>query len=356
MEKQHKVFLLIGIVICIGLILNLLFNRQKDSTIKVGVITPLTGFSQEHGQNIANGIKLAYDQLNNSNIELIFEDSKCDAKEGVNAYNSLKVKGVDAIIGTVCSSVTLAIAPLAENDKIVLISATASSLEISKSGEYIFRVYPSDELDASIISDFIKESKIAVASINNDYGTGVLIKLQEKIGNQIVINSKFEFGESDFRSILTKIKSLNPEKIILVGYPENTLDFLKQARELGITQPIIGSSATFTADLFNKNYKDFYFTSPGVSPEGKNSFIESYKNKYNSDPGYPSEYGYDNFLILSEALRNNSNSQLIEKLQKTSVDGATGNVSFDNNGDRVGLKINVYAIEDIKVQCIFNCD
>ena len=357
-KKQNKFYLAIGIVAIILIVFVLIssFNQQEKDIIKIGVITPLTGFSQEHGQNIMKGIELAYSQVNNSKIELIFENSKCDAKEGINAYNFLKIKGVNVIIGTVCSGVTLAISPLAEKDKIVLISATASSPEISNAGEHIFRVYPSDELDAEIISKFVNGKKIAIVSINNDYGEGVLSNLRKKIGNQIILNEKFEFGESDFRSILTKVKFLKPEKIILIGYPDNTLEFLKQAREFDLNQIIIGSSATFTANLLGKKYKNFYFTSPDMSPKGREYFVKSYKSKYNLRPAYPSEYGYDNFLVLAKALQNGSVNQLKKTLYKISTVGATGNISFNDKGDRTDLKIEVYAINDSSMECIFNCD
>ena len=359
--NKTKWWVMIGIVAVIVIALIAVFSVQKpkEEVIKIGVMTPLTGFSQENGQYIRKGIELAYSQIKfkNSKVELIFEDSMCDPKTGISAYHSLRNKGCNIMIGSVCSGVTLAVAPLAEQDKVVFISATASSPEITNAGDYIFRVYPSDELDALTLSNFVKGKNVSVVSINNDYGEGIVEKLEEKLEKKIILKEKFKIGESDFRSILTKIKSSNSQAIILVGYPENTLNFLQQAKELGINKTIVGSTATFTVNLFDKDYPNFYFTSPNIPSKERNFFIELYKMKYGVEPNFPAEYGYDNFLILATALNKTKNvKNLKEELYKTSAFGATGKIGFDSNGDRTGMEMGVYQIRNHKIECVFNCE
>lgn len=361
MKKQNKIYLAIGIVAVLLIATIVIFSNQSkdEEVIKVGVMIPLTGFAQEHGQNVKQGIELAYNQLDEEQkgkIQLIFEDNQCDAKQALSAYNSLKLKGVDAIIGPVCSAVTIAVGPLSNQDKIPFISATSSSPDISNLGKYIYRVYPSDELDAILLTNFSEDfNNISIVSINNDYGQGVLNNVKNRISNKTVLEEKFDYGTQDFRSIITKIKYSKSDLIIFIAYPDNTISFLRQINELGLEKQIVGSSATFTSELFSNPSDKFYFTSPNVNYSLKSTFDEKYEEFYGSYPSYPAEYGFDNFLILSETLR--KNGELKENLYSTSVNGATGRVGFNSKGDRIGLDIGLYKISPSgEFTCLKNCD
>lgn len=117
--------------------------NPAQKTIKVGVITPLTGEAAAWGNWVKNSLNLAKQKTDASSIELIYEDSMCDPKTGVSAYNKLKnTNGVELVTGFVCSSVALAVAPLAEGDGITMITTGASATDLKDAGEHIFNMWP----------------------------------------------------------------------------------------------------------------------------------------------------------------------------------------------------------------------
>lgn len=146
------------------------FSCQEDDTIKIGVILPLTGPASEIGNNILDGITIAseyYDSTSSKKIKLIVEDSKLDAKQAISSANKLvTIDKVDAIIGLASSTEALAVAPICEKNKVVMISSTASTPLLSDAGDYIFRIYPSDVYDSKVLADYAKEIKKNINTVS----------------------------------------------------------------------------------------------------------------------------------------------------------------------------------------------
>lgn len=370
MEKQNKIitgFILILLVIFFTGCNNIENNTiKKDEKIKVGVLSPLSGFAAEHGQNIKEGIEFALKELNITDIELIYEDSMCDPKAGISAYNKLvNIDDVDIIIGNVCSSVTLAIVPLAQKDNVLLLVSASSNPQISSAGDFIFRVYPSDKLDALKLLDFSAEylnsKNIALISLDNDYGKGIsYIILNESRDYNVSINlyEKFGYDVTDFRSIVTKIKSADVDSIILVGYPDDTVEFLETMNQLNLDIPVVSSMATFTTDLFNTKYDfidNFYITSPNLGNE-KELFDLRFKKEYGKLPAFPTEYGYDSIVAINKAIENSNQNEIISirnSLEKINIKGATGDITFDENGDRLGVNIEAFKFNNnYEMKCV----
>lgn len=292
---MKKIFLIL-VVVVIGLVSWKFTVHQNPETksIKIGVITALTGVAAEHGENIQKGIELAKEVLG-SRVELVYQDSVCDPKRAIDAYRKLTGEGIRVIIGMICSGDTLAIAPLAEKDHVVLIASGATSPLISSAGDYVFRVVPSDAKDAALMLSYIKErnfKRISVIYLNNDYGKAIADILKPSLGDRLINIEGYTYADKDFRSLLTK--SRKSEAIVLVGFPDTTALFLKQYRELGMTQTIMGSAGTMTVDLLSLNQdllRNFIISSPDMAPNGRQNFISDYKAKFHRDPGFPSEYG-----------------------------------------------------------------
>jgi branched-chain amino acid transport system substrate-binding protein len=367
MYHMKKKYIIVGIIVAVlgVFLINLVTVRNEDnSPVVIGVLTPLTGFAAEHGQLIKNGIELARKNSPQNNISVVYEDSACDSKAAISAYNKLVTQDkVKTIIGLVCSSEALAISPLAERDGIIIVAAGASSPAVTAAGENIFRVYPSDKEDADLISKYILTnnfSKVALISVNNDYGDAINSQIVANIGNKIIQNEKFSIAQADFRLMLTKAKG-NSDLIVFVGYPNNTPIFLKQKLELGLGQEVIGSAASFTTSLFEMDKKvssNFVFTSPDISPSGSSIFRTAYEVAYNSKPQFPAEYGYDVFLATMEMLKSGRSdvSTMKKALYSMDIVGATGDIKFDKNGDREGVELRVYRLDENKnLSCYFNC-
>lgn len=338
-------------------------KNESTDTIKVGVLLPLSGPIVQSGELIKDGIELAKEKAGKSKIELIYEDTQCDPKKAVSAFNKLvELNKVKVVIGLICSGEAIAVAPLAEEKGVVILDPLGSSPELTNISKNFFRIYPSDQKDSDLISEYIAQNNfhnVGIISINNEYGEAIHKSLTKNLGNRISINEKFNYGNKDFRTFLIKAKAT--DAVILIGYEDTTVTFLQQKDELGMKQLVIGSSATFTAKLLTqtKLNSSFLFSSPDMQPEGRDSFSSLFKNKYKRDSAYPSEYGYDTYITLNTVLKNidtYDESSIRQSLVGSEVSGATGLISFDGNHDRKILPMKLYQINlENNIICKFNC-
>jgi len=217
-----------------------IFGCEKKEEIKIGVMTPLTGESAKYGQDIKRGYDLATEEINEKGgiqgkkLLLIYEDDEGKPDKAVSAAQKLIQRDkVSVILGALWSSPTLAVAPIAEKNKVVLLSSGSSSPKITDAGDYIFRNEISEAYGAKESAKLYFNAgfkKIATIYINNDYGIGVrdiTKEIYEQLGGVVTTSEAFEQDEKDFRTQLLKIKETNPEAILIVSYKEAIL-ILKQ--------------------------------------------------------------------------------------------------------------------------------
>jgi branched-chain amino acid transport system substrate-binding protein len=333
--------------------------KKEPKEIKIGAILPLTGDAAKYGEASKNAIALFIDELNASGgikgkkIKVIYEDDQADPKLGVSAFQKLVTTDkVPVIIGPLPSSVTLAIAPLAEKSKVVILSPASSSPAITNAGDYIFRTVASDLLEGTALANFVynelKLKKVAIIYINNDFGIGLSNSFSnrfEELGGKIVTVESFEQSATDFRSQLSKIKTLNPQAIYMVGYKEMG-NILKQAAELGIkTQflsfamfedPEILKIAGKAAEGLIYSYRSF---DPKSSEEVVKKFANNYKSKYGVEPDIFAGLSFDAARILALAIeKGGSNADGIKSAlyMVKNFPGVTGEITFDKNGDVTG--------------------
>ncbi len=133
-------------------------HMKREKAVIVGAVMPLTGDAASYGTAVREGIELACEEINSRGgingtpIKVVYEDSQANPKQGVSAFQKLvSVNQTEVVVGAVASSVTLAIAPIAERSEVVLISPASSSPKITTAGEFIFRNYPSDELEGRLV-------------------------------------------------------------------------------------------------------------------------------------------------------------------------------------------------------------
>ena len=325
----------------------------ETGPIRIGVSAPLTGDASLWGTESKNGIELALAKLDpkiKDRIQLIYEDSKCDAKTGVDVANKLvNVDKVKYITGEICSSVVLATLPITEPNKVLMMSPGASSPAITGAGKYFFRTWPSDTYEGNVLADFAKNklnlNKIAILSINNDYGVGlrdVFKSKLESLGGQVVAVESFDPSAKDFRTQLAKIKASNPEAIYLDSNPEEMPLVLKQIREMKLTQKLLANGPSVdgntTIAKTGKNLADGVFY---AYPAWKNPdwFLADYRAKYNKEPGIAADTSYDAFnlvVTVIEKCGNDTNCAKSELAKTKDYQGAAGNTTFDSNGDVVG--------------------
>lgn len=331
--------------------------KKEEKEIKIGAILPLTGDNAPYGNALKVGMDLAVEEVNSKRItdnklSIVFEDSQGDPQKAVNAFNKLVTADkVPMVIGDMFSAGTLAIAPISEKRKIVLLSPTASAIELTNAGDYIFRIYPSDSYDGMYLASFSKNKLNAeavsiiylqVSSISSI--TQVFKERFEKLGGKILSIDSYKEGDTDFRSQLIKAKKAGADIIFIPGYLREMATLLRQAKELGIKKQFLSISTFFDPkiiELAGGAAEKVLFSAPVFDPNSTlpevKHFVNLFESKYKKKPDILAGYGYDVVNIATEALKRASTitPDNIKSALYSIKDfpGVTGKTSFDSNGD-----------------------
>ncbi|MDI6780354.1 MAG: ABC transporter substrate-binding protein [Bacteroidota bacterium] len=240
-------------------------GKKEPEVIKIGAILPLTGDLAVYGQKMKNGIDFALSRSQEGvpleyRIEVMYEDDRGDPKTSVAGFQKLiSVEKVPIVIGGAISSCALAVAPIADKEKVVLFSPAATSPKLTGISSYFFRNWPSDVYEGSIMADFVannlKITQISVLYVNNDWGLGILKAFKERFqkhSGSLLVEESFSPGTTDFRSQWTKIKKSNPLAVYVIGYIKELLPLLKQKKEMGIKVQILSSSGFYDEQILQQ--------------------------------------------------------------------------------------------------------
>ena len=328
--------------------------------IKIGFIGPLTGDAAVYGEPLRNVIQLAVNEINAAGgiggrqIEMIYEDGKCNGKDGANAMQKLvNVDQVKIVIGGFCSSESLAAAPIAMNNKVLLFSPGSSSPDLSNAGPYFFRNYPSDATQGRVLAEVAYNQKdwqkAAVIQEQLDYPLGVYNVFAEvftALGGEVNVET-FPSGTSDFRTQLTKLKADSPDVLLVsVQTPQAAEIILRQVNELQWEVNLMGVDVIAGSDLPQTNpdlvegmiVAEFGFDRSNPKFQ---KFIAAYQDVYGEEPPYLNyaQTEYDSIYILKDAIEavGEDVDKIVDWLNNLEDwAGVSGLVSFDDNGDVVG--------------------
>ena len=323
-----------------------------ESVITVGAALPLTGGVSYYGQDSKKGIDLALDEINakggvaGSKLKVVYEDSLGSGQGAVSAVRKLiDIENVQVIIGCGTSTETMAAAPVVEQAQRVLLSPVSSAASLSTAGEYVFRTVPSDGQQAVDLAAWVREagiSKVGVIFVNQTWGNGLkdgFIAAFQANGGTVLGVESTELGETDFRAHVTKLSSLSPEAVIAVLYAKEGGLFVKQSRELGTQVPVFGADPWTKADFVSTAgdaAEGIRFTTPAKYRGAEyDAFAKAYHSRYNADPGIYDAHGYDALQVVAVAMKKGARTgpELRQALASVSFRGATGETSFDVNGD-----------------------
>lgn len=357
MKKGIKNVLL-GTAVVSAMMMAASCSGKKNDTIKIGGIAPLSGGVAVYGTECKNGIDLAIEEINaagginGQKIEFICEDDEGDSAKSVNAYKKLVTKDrVKVIIGSLTSGCTMAITNLAQAQKVVQIAPAATAVAITDAGNYVFRACYTDPFQGKIGGKFAYENlgtkKAAILyDIGNDYSVGLTDNFTAEytsMGGSIVSKESYSTGDKDFNAQLTKIKAANPEVIYLPDYYGTVALIAKQLRAQGINVPIVGADGwdglTDNAgdEVLNGYYSNHY--SENSSSAAVQTFVKSFKAKYNKAPNSFAALGYDCVYMLRDAMKasgsTDDSAKIRDALEATNGDYVTGHIVFDANRNPV---------------------
>lgn len=340
-------------------------DKKKDAasgdTIKVGASFELTGNVANYGKAILSGVKMAVDEVNanggvnGKKINLVESDNKSEPSESGNSVTKLITQdNVVAVLGPATSGCVAASSPITEANKVPQIApcATAPAITMNngKVREFMFRACFIDPFQGQVMAQFadntLKVKNVAILyDSSSDYSKGladVFQKTMEEKGGKVLAKEAFLSKDLDFKAALTKIKATNPEAIYVPGYYEEVSKIVKQAREIGINVPLLGSDGWESpklAEIAGKDaLHDCYYVSAFSAQDQDPSvqkFIKDYKAKYQKDPDIFAMQGYNAGLVLADALKR-SNNATGEKLAKAIAETkdlpiASGKLTYDAN-------------------------
>jgi branched-chain amino acid transport system substrate-binding protein len=349
-------------------------NVQSTDNVTIGAILPLTGDMASYGKDLKAGMDLAVEEVNKNHLligkklSIIYEDSQGNKVTAITSINKLISNDkTNIVIGDMFSEPTLAIAPIAERNKVVLLSPTASAIELTNAGDYIFRIYPSDSYDGQFLADFAFENlKAKTAAIlflqakSTLTISDVFKKEFESKGGKIVYSDSYNEGTKDFRSQILKLKQKKQDIVFIPGYLKEMALLLKQSKELGFNAKFL-SISTFNdpkiLELAGNSAEGVVFSSPyfdsiDQKPVMK-EFVYRYRSKYKTDPNILAAYGYDVVDMAVKALSMcstgiNSSANIKQSLYSIKdFPGLTGKMTFDKNGD-VKKELKIMKVENGK--------
>ncbi len=338
-------------------------GAATDATFRIGSLDSLTGVGESYGVPLSQSKLQAVEEINAAGgingrqLELVMEDSKCTANDAIAAYNRLTdVEDIKIILGATCSGGTLGVAPLAEADGVVLFSASSTSPDITKAGDYIFRTaINSLQVGTDIGNTLWGDGARRIVTITEatDYVEGVrrtAVARFEELGGTVVASESYSSDVTDFRSQLTKLISENPDALFLAAQGETSGGtIIKQARELGYTGPMYSEVVPTAPSSLNiageaATGLKAVVPNPDLDTTVGKEFLTNYKERYNATATWPWFQGssYDTVQIAAECLKQTEDDQDADGFRDCLYDltwsGAIGdNYSFDENGDVVGV-------------------
>jgi branched-chain amino acid transport system substrate-binding protein len=321
--------------------------------IPVGEFASLTGSSASFGQSSHKGTQLAFDELNaaggvlGKKLKLITEDDQSlPGQPATIARKLISQDKIVALLGEVASSKSLEAAPICQQNRVPMISPASTNPKVTEVGDFIFRICFIDPFQGTVMSKFALGKgfkKVAVLTdVKQDYAVGLaefFTKHFTANGGVITKEQKYSTGDKDFKAQLTSIKIGKPDAIFVPGYYGEVSLIARQAKQLGIKQPLLGGDGWVGDSLLKVagNALDGSFFSSHFSAEDKSpdvqGFVKKYQAKYGAVPDDMAALGYDSAMILADAIKRAGGTdgvKLRDAIAATKdFKGITGNITID---------------------------
>ena len=333
-------------------------SSSDDGSIKIGLHFEMTGDYADYGMGNNRGALLAIEEANAKAGQELYKtisyDNKSDTSEAVILANQLANDGVIGVLGPATSGLSAATYQILNDAQIPVISPSANKINVTldpsgKVYDTVFRTCFEDSYQGAAMAqyayDVLGKTNIAIfADSASDYAKGLTESFTEqfsKLGGKIAATEYYVAGETDFSSVLTTISSKEFDALYIPGYYQEAGLIIKQARDLGINQPILGPDGFDSETLINlageSNLNEVYYTTAyttiNASDELKH-FIDAYQAEFNEEPNMFAALGYDAANLLIQAIEEAGapDKALIQQaLVNIEFNGITGSFSFDDS-------------------------
>lgn len=364
------------VAVLVALLVSIVWRSvlSTEQIITIGFIGPLTGNASSVGIPIGYAVEIAAEVVNQNggikgkSIEIIFEDGACSGETAARAAQKLVHEDkARIIIGGTCSGETLRILPITEKEKVILLSPSSSSPDLTGAGKYFFRNTPSDVEGGRKLATLMIEkygyNKIGIISEKTEYAQAfsrVFKESVEELGGEVVSDEDFAPEADDFRSMLTKIEDAGAEALFI--NPQTEISggtIVKQAKEINVTSKLFASnvlSGSQSMEIAGEHIEGLVFIDgPGLSYGNTKAaaFLSEFRSKY-GDPGIEFYAGaaYDAVFILAQAIEEvGMNTEKIRRYLSAmeNFSGVAGTYRFNQYGDPEGINFVIKKIQDQKV-------
>ena len=332
--------------------------KASGDSITIGTVTTNSGTAAAYGEAEVKGFELAVSEINakgginGKKVKLESMDDKGDATEASNAYNKLAGdNNVLAVAGPTISATTAAVAPLADQSKLVTIAPAATSDSI-ETGNYLFRTCCKDSYQGEVAARFaaenLKVKKVAVLYGTGDpYSSGVgeaFAKAAEKLGLEVVDKeSSSSADDTEYSAQLQKIQASGAELLYAPYYYSVAGPYIiPQARSVGFEGYVMGPDGydglklTGDKSQYNKTYYTTHYSADDNTNTKVQDFIKSYKSKNNAEPNTFAALGYDTIYMIKQAIEKAGENATREDVRNAvagmTFDGVTGKFTMDKSG------------------------
>jgi branched-chain amino acid transport system substrate-binding protein len=327
--------------------------KKSNDTVVIGAVFPLSGSVAFYGIESRDGAQLAIDEINaaggllGKQLTLIAEDDEGNAEKSLNAFTKLTTRdGAAYILGSSTSGATMAMTQQAQLNKVILISPSATNVDVTKAGDYIFRACFIDPFQGVVGADFAYETlgsrRAAVLyDAGADYNTGLADEFKKefaKIGGEVVANEAYQTNDVDFNAQVTRIKAANPDVVYLPNYYNDVALQAKQLRDQGVTCALVGGDGWdgLVGEAGDEVLNGFWsagFAADTTDPKGQ-TFVQAFENKYGKAASQFSALGYDAMMLVIDGIKaagSFDTAAVKDAMAKINGVYITGSIRFDSD-------------------------
>jgi branched-chain amino acid transport system substrate-binding protein len=347
-------------------------GAATEQVVTIGHVAPITGDQGHLGKDNENGAQLAIDDLNAQGVviagkkikfELMKEDDQHDPKQAPIVAQRFVDAQVAGVIGHLNSGTTIPASAIYAAAGIPQISPSATNPIYTNQGfKTAFRVIANDVAQGAALGKFIAEQlhakKVVIIDDQSAYGKGLADEFEKAAkagGVEVVAREAGDDKTTDFSSIITKVKGMQPEVVFYGGMDAQAGPLTRQLKKLGVTAKVIGGDGFQTPEfvkLAGDNAEGQYASQPGTPKDkmpGYAAFDKKYQDKYKIEIQNYAAFTYDAVMVMAAAMKKADSAdpaKYLPELVKTSYDGVTGHIQFDAKGDLINAPVTVYQVKN----------
>lgn len=339
------------------------------TVVRIGFAAPLTGDNALYGEGMKRAVELAIEEANGSEaamaegitFEIKAEDDAADPKQAVNVANALVADaGVVALVGHFNSGCSIPASPVYNEANMAMVTVSSNPQLTAQGYNVVNRIVAKDDAQGGFAGNLAIElgfKKVALIDDATPYGQGLATEFKKAFtaaGGEIISEDRIQPKEVNFSSLVTKMKKDGPDAVYYAGAHTEGALITKQMTEAGLKVPVIGGDMLFTPEYIKiagaDNAEGDIATSLGLpleqQPKGA-EFLERYQAKFGAAPEAYDSYAYDaaNVIIAAVLEAGADRAAVASAIRAGSVDGVTGTIAFDENGDNKQQIISAYKVE-----------